>query len=51
MKQPPLVQLAASWSARCWLAEREAPDIASQFSTDCPEDHPGDRHAAAAAGN
>jgi oligopeptide/dipeptide ABC transporter ATP-binding protein len=50
-KQPPEVPLAASWSARCWLAEREAPDIASQFSTDCPENHPGDRHAAAAAGN
>src|SRR5215212_4724856 len=28
-KQPPEVPLAASWSARCWLAERNAPDIAT----------------------
>jgi oligopeptide/dipeptide ABC transporter ATP-binding protein len=50
-KQPPEFPLADAWSARCWLAERDAPDIGSQFSTDCPEDQPGDRHAAAAAGN
>jgi oligopeptide/dipeptide ABC transporter ATP-binding protein len=47
-KQPPEVPLAASWSARCWLAERDdAPDIGNPCSTDYPED----RHAAAAAGN
>src|SRR3954447_22867385 len=45
--QPPEVALAASWSARCWLAERGAPDTATHVPRDCPED----RHAAAAAGN
>src|SRR3954447_11351191 len=47
-KQPPEVPLAASWSMRCWLAERDdAPDIGNPCSTDYLED----RHAAAAAGN
>src|SRR3954467_4298283 len=46
-KQPPKVALAESWSARCWLAERDTPDIADRVSRNCLED----RHAAAAAGN
>jgi oligopeptide/dipeptide ABC transporter ATP-binding protein len=46
-KQPPEVPLEDSWSARCWRAERDAPDIASPFSDDRPEHHPGNRHAAA----
>jgi oligopeptide/dipeptide ABC transporter ATP-binding protein len=46
-KQPPEVPLAASWSARCWLAERDTSNSGDQASTDSPED----RHAAAAAGN
>ena len=55
-KQPPEVPIAESWSARCWLAERDAADIANPFSdnrpeNDRPEHQPGDRHAAAAAGN
>ena len=47
VKQPPEVALAESWSARCWLAEPDIPDIADRLPQNCPED----RHAAAAAGN
>jgi oligopeptide/dipeptide ABC transporter ATP-binding protein len=46
-KQPPEVPLAEAWSARCWLAERAASDIANQGSGARPEDC----HVAAVAGN
>ena len=39
-KQPPEMPIAESWSARCWLAERDAPEFGRQFSTDCPEEGP-----------
>ena len=46
-QEPSEVRLAASWSARCWLAERTASDIANHV----PRDFPEDRHAAAVAGS
>ncbi len=49
-EEPREVRIAGSWTARCWLAERQ-PTPATDIANNIPKDLPKDTHVAAAAGN